>query len=123
MFSFEKMDVYQRAESFHSVIFGFLKSNPPLPGYLKDQLGRAALSISLNIAEGSGRFSKKERRNFFVMARSSAFECAAITRTLSNEKIVTPDTALEWAEKLEMISKALFGMIRNLEEKKKEVVK
>jgi four helix bundle protein len=117
MFFFEKMDVYKKAEAFHSAVYQFLKGNPPLPGYLRDQFGRAALSISLNIAEGSGRFSNKDRRNFYVMARSSAFECAAITKVLLVEKAVPDATAADWTAQLENISKALFGMIRNLDPK------
>ncbi|MDB4952631.1 MAG: hypothetical protein JWO36_200 [Myxococcales bacterium] len=44
---------------------------------MASQLRCAALSINLNIAEGTGRFGKDERK-FFITARGSAFECAAI---------------------------------------------
>ena len=46
-------------------------------GEMASHLRRAALSINLNIAEGTGRFGKDERR-LLVMARGSALECAAV---------------------------------------------
>jgi len=43
----------------------------------------------LNIAEGTSRFSKKDRKNFFVIARGSAFECIAILEYLQETKEIT----------------------------------
>ena len=45
-----------------------------LPRYLKDQLNRASLSICLNLAEGSGKTSKKERRRLYHIALGSQRE-------------------------------------------------
>jgi four helix bundle protein len=54
----------------------------------KVQLRRASFSIVLNLAEGSGRFSKPDRRNFFVISRSSIFECVAILDILHNTQTI-----------------------------------
>jgi len=51
-----------------------------------DQLRRASFSIMLNVAEGTSRFSNKDRKNFFVIARGSAFECPAILEHLLETK-------------------------------------
>ncbi len=40
-----------------------------------------------NITEGSSRFSNKDRKNFLIIARGSAFECAGILRSLKSRKI------------------------------------
>jgi four helix bundle protein len=47
-------------------------------GFLVDRLNRAALSIATNLAEGNGRFTKPDRRNFFIVARGSAQECVPL---------------------------------------------
>jgi four helix bundle protein len=78
MFDFEKRVVYQMSKAFHLEITRWLVSNQTVDAVTRDQLRRASLSVALNIAEGSGRFSQKDRRNFFVVARSSVFEVAAI---------------------------------------------
>lgn len=46
--------------------------------YFKDQLGRAALSIVTNIAEGAGEFMPAEKARFYRIALRSATECAAL---------------------------------------------
>ncbi len=49
-----------------------------LPYFLKDQLLRAASSICLNLAEGTGRPSPKERKRFYAIALGSLREVQAI---------------------------------------------
>ena len=49
-----------------------------LPGYLKDQMRRAASSIVLNLAEGAGRYGEKDQRKFFNIAMGSLRECQAV---------------------------------------------
>jgi four helix bundle protein len=86
-----------------------------LTGVTNDQLRRASFSIMLNIAEGTSRFSNKDRKNFFVIARGSAFECAAILEYLHETEEITQEIFQESEKKLEEISKMLFGLIKNLD--------
>src|SRR5919106_94608 len=74
MFHFQTLDVYKCAIEFLPIAYGLAKL---LDSEMSSQLRRAALSINLNIAEGTGRFSRDERR-FMITARGSAFECAAV---------------------------------------------
>ena len=75
MFDFCKLDVYQKAKVF-CILMNKLISSRKFDRTTNDQLRRASFSIMLNIAEGSSRFSNKDRKNFMVVARGSAFECA-----------------------------------------------
>jgi len=117
MFAYQKLEVYKKAFTNHRTVYFFLKRNHTIPNYLKSQFGRSALSIMLNIAEGSGKFSDKDRRNFFVIARGSAFECAAIVEFLRAEDELSEELKNELVGGFEEVSKILFVMIRNLEKK------
>ncbi|MFC2089151.1 four helix bundle protein [Bacteroidota bacterium] len=113
MFDFEKLDVYKKAKAFNSDIRQFLKE-AKLDPTTNDQLRRASFSIVLNLAEGSGRFSKADRRNFFVIARSSIFECVAILDVLKDENILEPTKFNDFYQQAEELSKIIFAMIKNL---------
>jgi four helix bundle protein len=113
MFDFEKLDIYKKAKGFNANIRIFIKSNK-LDPTTKDQLRRASFSIVLNIAEGSGRFSKADRRNFYVISRSSIFECVAILDVLKDEQVLEKSQYQGFYHHGEEISKMLFAMIKNL---------
>ncbi|HSH67191.1 MAG TPA: four helix bundle protein [Bacteroidia bacterium] len=76
---------------------------------------RASFSIMLNIAEGSSRFSKPDRRNFFVIARGSTFECVAIFDFLKEERLLSNDLFDEFYKKADELSRMIYVMMRNLE--------
>ena len=61
MFDFEKLTVYIKAKSINAEIKTFIQSSKRDPT-TKDQLRRASFSIVLNIAEGTGRFSKADKK-------------------------------------------------------------
>jgi four helix bundle protein len=116
MFSYEKLDVYQKSFSLNQRVYRFLKNNNVIPRYTKDQLGRASLSIMLNIAEGSGKFTKRDRRNFFITARCSVFECSALVSFLHGENELVEALKNELLADYEEISRMFYAMIKNLSE-------
>jgi four helix bundle protein len=114
MFDFEKLDVYQKAKQFNKEVYSFLQNSKNIDTVSKNQLRRASLSIMLNIAEGSSRFSKPDRRNFYVISRGSAFECVAIFDVMKDETILNGEEFKNFYSKAEELSKMLFRMIGNL---------
>ncbi len=77
MFGFQRLDVYRAAVAFLGLATRTAQQTPRGFGTLGDQLRRAALSVPLNIAEGSAK-SQQDARRFYAIARGSALECAAI---------------------------------------------
>ncbi len=114
MFDFQKLDVYQKSKNFCKEIYSIL-GEKNFDRVTNDQLRRASFSIMLNIAEGSSRFSNKDRKNFLVVARGSAFECAAIIEYLYEVSEIDKDSFENYLISLEEISKMLFGLIRGLD--------
>lgn len=74
----EKLTVYQVAIEFVILADEVIKHLPRGRAYLSDQLQRAALSITLNIAEGAGEYAVDEKVRFYRMAKRSATECAGV---------------------------------------------
>jgi four helix bundle protein len=114
MFPFEKLEVYNKAFALQRKVMVYLSDNKNLPVYIRNQYGRASLSIMLNLAEGSGRSTNKDRRNFFIIARGSVFECVAIIDLLLAQNEVSLDLHTELKSYYEEISKMLFALIKNL---------
>ena len=80
----EKLEVYALALELHA----FAASKvPTLSRVLKDQLERASLSVVLNIAEGGGRRSRKDKSRHYTYARGSATEVAACFDVLKIRKL------------------------------------
>ena len=63
---------------------------PSVHRVLRDQFESASLSIVLNLAEGCGRVSRRQRRYHFGVARGSATECAAIADVLRLRRLSPP---------------------------------
>lgn len=114
MFDFEKLDVYQHAKKFNAQTRKIL-SSPKINRVYRDQLTRASLSVVLNLAEGTGRFSNRDKRHFYVMSRSSIFECVAVLDILKDNEEITTESYQSQYKRADELSRILFKLIRNLE--------
>lgn len=85
-FDHERLDVYRLSIDYVARSFEASCSLEGLHRHARDQWIRAAQSIPLNIAEGNGKRSLKDRARFLDIARGSAFECAAIQDVLRTTK-------------------------------------
>jgi len=70
-FDHEKLEVYREAIAFVAWLSAILEETMRV-GEVKDQLDRASTSMPLNIAEGNGKYSPKDRCRFFDIAHGSA---------------------------------------------------
>jgi len=75
MFNFEKLDVWKRAIDFADLVYSLSRNFPVEERFgLTNQMRRAAVSISSNIAEGSSRLSRPDFGRFVEIATGSLFE-------------------------------------------------
>src|SRR4030095_4493960 len=75
MFNFEKLDVRQKAIDFADLVYAATRSFPAEERFgLTNQMRRAAVSLSSNIAEGCSRISKNDFARFLEIATGSVFE-------------------------------------------------
>jgi four helix bundle protein len=115
-FDHEKLDVYQEAIGFCGWVGEFLAA-VSAKAAAKDQLDRASTSIPLNIAEGNGKFSVKDRARFLEMARGSALECAACLDVLLVRKLTGKEEVVAAKEKLARIVQMLIGLLRKFSDR------
>lgn len=75
MFNFEKLDTWQEAIGFAGLVYTLTRNFPDPERFgLTNQMRRAAVSISSNIAEGSSRASRQDFARFVEIASGSLFE-------------------------------------------------
>ncbi len=75
VFGFEKLVVWQQSKDFVLMIYNMTKGFPNEEKYgIVDQVRRAAVSVTANIAEGTSRSTGKEQAHFSQMAYSSLME-------------------------------------------------
>jgi four helix bundle protein len=55
---------------------------------IRDQFQRASLSVALNITEGSGRSSLKDKKRFYAIALGSVRECQCLSKIIGNKMLI-----------------------------------
>ena len=119
-FLFEKLVVYQRAVDIAERVYRLADALPRGQWALADQIKRAAMSISLNIAEGNGRWHPKDRKNFFLIARGSAFECVPILELCRRRKLIDEAECMRLKGEFDILARMLTQLVRGTDEKREQ---
>ncbi|HEY5601267.1 MAG TPA: four helix bundle protein [Patescibacteria group bacterium] len=89
-FRFEKLEIWQDAINFANKIYYITKKFPQDEKFgLASQLRRAAVSVALNIAEGTNRNTTKDRKHFFQMSITSVDEVVTALYISLNQGYIT----------------------------------
>lgn len=114
-FRFEGLEVWQRAAEMSAQLFRLANSLEQKRLYrFAEQLRGATLSITNNIAEGSGSVSKAEFAQFLNIARRSVFEVANILMLLVKEEVLPATEVTPLISEMEEQSRMLLAFIRTL---------
>ncbi len=113
MFRFERLQVWHKAVELYEVVDRAVGKFPPSERFgTVDQLRRAALSVSSNIAEGSGRETGRESAHFYTMARASAYEVVSIVTICQRRGLLSNEQYRDVYGRTEEISKMLTALKR-----------
>ena len=111
-FDHEKLRVYQASIEFIIWLETILQKVPK-GNAVYNQLDRASISIPLNIAEGNGKFTERDRCKYFDIARGSALESAAAIDVLIAKNILNETELIPGKNILRNIVSMLVGLIRS----------
>jgi len=110
-FIFENLEVYKQALEFSVEIAKEASKFPIKFQRIRDQIIGASISIPLNIAEGNGRGSSKEKINFYKIARASSFECIPLLVICEELELFSEEQSTKYRMTVAKISRMISGLI------------
>jgi len=115
MFKFEELDIWKESINYASRIYKIIESFPAEEKFgLVTQLRNAVISISLNIAEGSGRYHNKDFIRFLQIAISSLYEVVSGLFIAKNERYINDNDFKSAYSEAEKIAKMINAFISYL---------
>jgi four helix bundle protein len=115
MFNFEKLDVWQKSVALADVIYLQTRTFPTEERFgLTNQMRRAAVSISSNIAEGSSRMSQADFGRFIEIAAGSVFELTSQAFVAKKQRFLTKTEFCAIYSAAEELSRMLSGLRKSL---------
>jgi four helix bundle protein len=115
MFNFEKLETWQAAINLADWIYKITRTFPETERFgLTNQMRRAAVSISSNLAEGSSRSSRPDFARFVEMATGSLFEIISQATLAKRQELLTNTDFDRLYSACEKQSKMLSGLRKSL---------
>jgi four helix bundle protein len=115
MFNFEKLDVWTEAIAFADLVYSLTRNFPAEERFgLTNQMRRAVVSISSNIAEGSSRVSRADFSRFVEIATGSVFEVVSQSTIGLRQGFLSQDQHRQIYAAAEKQGKMLSGLRRSL---------
>jgi len=112
MFKFEKLEEWKKALALYQKVSELTDSISQREQFsLGEQTRRAALSISSNIAEGTGRERDKEAYYFFNIAKGSIYEVVSLLYVLKEKGYLKAQEHEVLYEQCDEIAKMLSGLL------------
>jgi len=112
MFKFEQLDVWKMSlELYRKIASVGKRLHRRDQRFLVEQMMRAALSISANIAEGTGRAGIRESKQLFNIAKGSVYEVVSIAHVLRQEDLPRAEEFSETYQLSDRIARMLSGLI------------
>ncbi len=115
---FEKVLIWKRSKNLAVEVYRETKSLNDF-GY-RDQITRACLSISSNIAEGLERQSDKEKRYFLAVAKGSLAEFKSQTFVGADIGYFPENVSNRWLKESEELAAMVSSFMKTLIEKSSE---
>jgi four helix bundle protein len=115
MFDHDRLEVYSVARQFNREVKELLTELPRGQAESRNNLRRAAMSVTRNIAEGSGKWKICDKVNFYHIARASATECASSLDELVDFEMVPEERVIRLRQVLSRVVAMLTAMIRSVE--------
>ena len=117
-FYYRKLDAYQLAKTLALEIYKMVNTFPERERYgMCDQLRRAAISIPSNIAEGTGRFSIKERIHFLNISYGSLCETMCQMEIAKDLGYISQEAYSETEDLASRVSMTISGLKKSLSNK------
>lgn len=114
IFGYRKLIAYQKAKEVVKRTYKLLKKFPAEERYaMCDQLRRASLSVTSNIAEGVNRFSIKDKARFIEISYGSLMEVSSQFEIAEELDYITTDDRLNMDQLIEETARLLSGLLNS----------
>ena len=114
VFGYRKLIAYQKAKEVVKRTYKLLKKFPPEERYaMCDQLRRASISVTSNIAEGVNRFSVKDKAHFIEIAYGSLMEVSSQFEVAEELGYITTADRQNMDELIEEDARLLSGLLNS----------